>query len=134
MSDKGFTNPNSRSSVGKVLTVVALSAVAAFLAVELLRCPAPAEAQITSSRGDATIFAVAGKISPESYGLYLIDRRRGTITVYEWLHGKPGKLKLAAARNCTFDLLLDEYNTEPPPSEIKSLVRQGQSLSGYPER
>ena len=49
--------------------------------------------------------------------------------MYQWQAGAR-KLRLLAARNCTFDLQLDEYNTEPSPNEIQNLVRQGRTLSG----
>lgn len=113
---------------GRGLIVILLALVAAGLAAELIRSPAQAEAQVTGVGQSGKILAVAGKITSDTYGLYLIDRESGIITVYQWIAGRPGKLKLAAARNCSFDLELDEYNTEPSPSEIKSLVRQGRRL------
>jgi hypothetical protein len=33
-----------------------------------------------------------------------------------------------ASRTYLFDVRLDEYNTEPPPSEIKKLVEQQKRL------
>lgn len=69
------------------------------------------------------IIAVAGKITPETHGLYLLDLKNGTISVYQYLSGAH-KLRLMASRNYTFDVQLDEYNTEPPVKDIRKLVQE----------
>ena len=74
--------------------------------------------------------SMPGRITADGYGVYLVDPRTNMLAVYQWIPGNPGRLKLVATRNCTFDLQLDEYNTEPSPSEIRELVREGLSLSG----
>ena len=110
------------------IAVVLLVLVAVGLAVEVVRPATPAVAELGGQDRSGGLLAVAGKISEQTYGLYLIDRESGTMTVYQWLPATR-KLELLAARNCIYDLQLDEYNTKPSPSEIKRLVRQGRSLS-----
>jgi len=113
--------------LSKWSVLVLLVAVAGFLAFELVCGPRTASGQASQAQSGG-VLAVAGRIAADTYGLYLVDREQGTIVVYRWAPGKPDKLKLAAARNCTFDLQLDEYNTEPSPAEIRSLVREGKGL------
>ena len=117
-----------RFRLEKWFVVTLLAGAAVFLLVEVMGGGEAAHAQAGSAQS-AGVLAVAGRISADTYGLYLIDREKGIIVVYQWLPGKPGKLKLAAARNCTFDLQLDDYNTEPSPREIQSLVLEGKGLS-----
>jgi len=112
---------------GGRLLVVALAAAAGLLLVELLRPAAPAEAQVTTAASAGNIIAVAGQVTSDSYGLYLFDRESNIMTVYQWVPGAQ-KLRLLAARNCTFDLQLDDYKTEPPPKEIRRIVREARSL------
>ncbi len=133
MADKPMaTQPNLTGSAAKWLIVVLLSVIAACLMIEAGVASSSARAQagdgsyIDDSAGSARggdIFAVAGRVSPNTYGIYLVDRKNGTIVFYEWL-ASSRKLHLKAARNYTFDLQLDEYNTEPPPADIKKLVEQ----------
>ncbi|HUS47558.1 MAG TPA: hypothetical protein VM098_05535 [Phycisphaerae bacterium] len=77
------------------------------------------------------VLLVAGQITSDTYGLYIVDTRRSTIGVYQWLPGTR-KLRLLAARNYSFDLQLDDYNTEPLPRDIKKLVEQSRPLGGAP--
>ena len=113
------------------LTVVVLAGAVGFLLAELSHSQRTAEAQDTTAAHSGRLVAVAGKISTDTYGIYLVDLENGTMALYEWLPGPKrelGKLSLLAARNCTFDLQLDEYQTEPSPREIHKLVRQAQRL------
>jgi len=107
--------------------LVILAGVAVFLGAELVSGGRPAHGQAGLVQS-GNVLADAGRIAADTYGLYLIDRDEGIIVVYQWVPGKPGRLKLVAARNCTFDLELDEYNTEPSPGEIRALVREGKRL------
>ncbi|KKK73102.1 hypothetical protein LCGC14_2897200 [marine sediment metagenome] len=114
--------------VGCVLVLVASG-----LAVELLRTTT-AEAQVTSASQSNRMLAVAGQITPDTYGLYIVDLENSIITVYGLMPGKPRKFKLMAARNFAYDIQLDEYNTEPSPNEIKRLVLQGRSIAAPPKK
>jgi len=59
--------------------------------------------------------------------LYLIDTRTQAFAVYRVDgHEKAGMVKLAAARKYRWDLMLTEYNNQPPqPSAIESSVLSG---------
>ena len=106
----------------------ALVLVVSGLAGELWRTTT-AQAQITSASQSGQVLAVAGQITPDTYGLYVVDLENSIITVYGLMPGKPRKFKLMAARNFAYDIQLDEYNTEPSPNEIKRLVLQGRSIA-----
>jgi len=127
MSERQPEQGGSHYHVTRWLAVAMLAVVAAALLAAVLTTSPTAVAQAPGAAEDEGMLAVAGQISGETYGLYLIDRRSGVITMYEW-QPTTRKLRLLAARNITFDLQLDEYNTEPSPSEIQSLVRLGQRL------
>jgi hypothetical protein len=128
MEEKLFSGRFPRHTAGRGLLVVLLLVAAGALVLEVLRPARSVGAEAVSAGQSGEVFAVAGKITEDTYGVYLINRETGIMTVYQWVPGKPGKLRLAAARNCTFDLQLDDYNTEPRPSEIKDLVRAARRL------
>jgi uncharacterized protein (TIGR00251 family) len=71
------------------------------------------------------ILVVAGQVTSDSYGLYLVDTKSTTMAVYQWVP-RTGKLRLMAARYYGFDLQLNDYNNEKEtsPSEIQGLVKQ----------
>lgn len=128
MNKTEWSISHRRYSLGRWFVVLVLAMAAAILLVELTARVPTANAQAAMARDSGRLFAVAGKITADTYGVYLVDRDTRKMAVYQWLAGKPGKLKLVATRNCTFDLQLDEYNTEPSPEEIRQLVREGRSL------
>ena len=119
------------SVAGRWLIVVVLAAVGAGLLAELVRGTPAANAQAAGGRGGDRFLAVAGQVTANTYGLYLVDMETGIITVYEWIPSRrsTGILKLLAARNTTYDLQMDEYNTEPSPREIQKLVGKSRSIS-----
>jgi len=131
-----MTQSSKARPVAKWLIVALLGVIAACLLVEAGFATSAASAQSANgaAAGEVTtgqsgdIFAVAGKITSSTYGLYLVNTRSGTMTLYEWLP-KSRKLRLKAARNYTFDLQLDDFNTEPSPREIKKLVEQSRRLN-----
>lgn len=98
-----------------------MSVLSVWLLVEL-GSSGTAEAQVVQSAGDGRhVVVVAGQISPQTYGLYLVDYENRTICIYEYVDGAR-KLRLRASRSYSFDVRLDEYNTEPKPREIQRLV------------
>ena len=104
-----------------------LAALAGALSLELVRQAPVAEAQIyTPNVGGDRLLAMPAQLSEGRHGLFLVDREAGIIAVYEYSNGR--ELRLVAARNFTYDLQLDEYNTTPPPSEVQEIVRQGRRL------
>ena len=120
-----------RSGSGKPAALwaiaAALSAVAVLLGMELSAGSSKAYAQAGGVAARDNVLVVAGQITGDSYGLYVVDIEKSTIGVYQWLPSAR-KLRLMAARNYTFDLQLDEYNTEPFPREIKRLVEEHSRL------
>lgn len=121
-----------RSAVGRWSIVVLLAAIGGGLLTELVRgAPAAqAQAQAVGAGTSGRFLAVAGQVTGDTYGLYLVDLETGIITVYQWVPGRrnTGILKLLAARNTTYDRQMDEYNTEPSPKEIQKLVGRGRGI------
>jgi len=122
------------ASPGKWLVVVLLSVIATCLLVQAGVATSAARAQISSanrvgSAGEGGVFAIAGQVTPDTYGLYLVDSGNATICVYQYLPGTR-QLRLMAARTYAYDRQLDEYNTQPSPREIKRLVEQHRRLGG----
>ncbi len=114
--------------------VTLLALIAACLVAEVFHADAPARAQQAAPEGPQArrnVFAVAGQIGRDSSGVYVIDADNGTIAAYEWISDRIAgrKLRLVAARNFAFDMQLDDYNTEPLPRDIKSLVEQHRRLN-----
>ncbi len=127
MPETGLQNtPGASQSAGKWVIVILLSVIATCLLVEVgLPARGARAAAVTGDKSE--IFAVAGQITRDTYGLYLVDVERGTVCVYQYM-ATSRKLHLRAARNITFDVQLDAYNTQPPPQEIKKLVEQHRRL------
>ena len=107
-----------------------LAVIAVCLLIEVGASTSIALAQANSSaEGGQTdrLLAVAGQLSRDTYGLYLVDLDNTTICVYQYLPGKRTgmtELCLMAARSFAFDRRLEEYNTKPSPREIKELINQ----------
>jgi hypothetical protein len=114
------------AGAAKWLIVLLLAVIATCLLIEAGAGSRPVYADATSASA-GNMIAVAGKVTADTYGLYLVDLKNGTIMVYEYLSGKR-QLRLMAARTYQFDVQLDEYNTEPSPREIKKLVQQNKRL------
>ena len=129
MNEGAVLSKHTKLFAGRRLIVVALVIVAVFLFVQLVRPAGPAAAQVATAAATGKMIAVAGQIAPDSYGLYLFDSETGIMALYQWV-GSSQKLRLLAARNCTFDLQLDDYKTDPPPSEIRRIVREAGGLGG----
>lgn len=109
--------------------IVLLGVIAACLLVQLGAATRPVRAQDTSATvgRDESVFAVAGRLGEDVHGLYLVDYENATICVYQYSPGQR-RLRLTAARTYAFDRRLDEYNTEPSPREIRTLVEQHRRL------
>lgn len=122
----------SRRAGWPVAWVIAglLGVIVVALLLELGIGASSVHAQVGAGGRDS-VFVVAGQVTPETYGLYLVDTTHKRICVYQWLQGTR-KLRLMAVRNYTFDLRLDEYNTEKLPRDIKKLVEQSRPLDGKP--
>ena len=82
----------------------------------------------TNASQKENVFVVAGQISDETYGLYLVDTEKQTICVYQY-EPKDRKLEWRASRTYRFDVQMDAYNTaEPLPSEVQRLADQARRL------
>ena len=113
---------------GRWLVVILLSVIATCLLIEVGRgVPAARGDPSTASSGGGEVIVVSAQLAADTYGVYLLDTKRGTMAVYQF---QPTKrtLRLMAVRGYGFDMQLDEYNTEPSPLEIKKLVQQQQRL------
>jgi len=113
------------------LTVIALSALAGALVSQVVLTSSRAQAQTASSGKETGVFALAGQLTRDNYGIFLVDSASGTMAIYEWVpdRAQGRKLHLVAARNFTFDLQLDDYNnSEPLPRDVQSLVKQQRKL------
>jgi acyl-homoserine lactone acylase PvdQ len=127
--------PDSRSpgTVAQWMVVVVLTAGVALLAGAFLGTGPTASAQTGSSSATPAlplpngVMAVAGQITRDTYGIYLIDTKNSTMCVYEYL-STDRILQLRAARMCAFDLKLEAYNTSPGLSETRKLVSQASSF------
>ena len=119
-SSKPTTSDRSKNAA-RWLMVMLLAVIVVMLGSELFSSPsAAADAKTGWGGEDGNIFAVAGRISKDTYGLYLVDMKNGTICVYQ-IRGN-GRLKLMAARTFIYDCQLDSYNTEPLPKNVADLV------------
>ena len=123
------TGPGRR---GRWLLVAVLGVLVAGLLVELGRAAAQDDISPAPSAGpvadESSVVAVAGQVTRDGYGLYLLDLRNQTITVYQYVPNSR-VLRLLAARTFAFDVQLDEFNTEPSPREIRDLVESTRRLT-----
>ncbi len=130
MAEEILRRQVGRTPPAQWLIAISLSVIAVCLLVEVTASRSQADVETGVGAG-GSLFAVAGKVTSGSYGIYLVDAQKGTMCVYEWLPNVR-KLRLMAGRNFTFDLRLDEYNTEPLPREIKKLVERSRRLPAGP--
>ena len=117
------------SSSSRWLVVGLLAVIAGCLLVEvgLTASSADRAPLAAGAAGGESVVVVAGQVTRDSYGLYLVDKGNRTICVYQWLPSTR-KLRLLAARTYVYDSRLDQYNTEPDPLEIKKLSDQARRL------
>jgi hypothetical protein len=107
--------------------VVVLTVIATCLVIELGSGRDAAYAQV-SQGSSGRVVAVSGQLTRDVYGMFLIDAKNNTMAVYRYLPGN-NKLQLVAARNFTYDLQLDDYNTLVSPREVKKIVDQQKRLT-----
>jgi hypothetical protein len=122
--------PGPAASAAKWSLAVALAAAAgALLWLAGAGAAQDARASAASAEG-SNVVIVAGQVTGDSYGLYLVDTRSRTMCVYQW-QPNTRKLGLLAARYYGFDLQLDDYNNEPnmAPSNVRMLVEKQRRLS-----
>ncbi len=113
------------------VTVVALSALAGALVTQVVLTGSQATAQTATSAKEGGVFALAGQLTRDNYGIFLVDSGSGRMAIYEWVtdRAQVRKLHMVAARNFSFDLQLDDYNnSEPLPRDVQALVKQQHKL------
>ncbi|MFP4104965.1 MAG: hypothetical protein ACLFVU_02650 [Phycisphaerae bacterium] len=112
----------------RFLLIAALAGFAGGLLIQAIGSTPDAFAQETNYASDGKVFAIAGKVSRDTYGVYLVDTQRGTIAIYQFLPNER-KLRLMAARTYTFDMQLDDYNSAAPsPADVKKMVGKANRL------
>ena len=82
--------------------------------------PPPQQQPIAGGGG---LFVMPAQLSPNTWGCYLLDVGGPTLCVYQYSSGEK-MLRLTAARNIEYDRFLGNFNTAPPPSEIKDLAHR----------
>lgn len=121
------------SPAGQWAVVIALAALSGALGGRLL-LPGPSSSASAQTAppgvavGGDGLFAVAGQLSRDAYGVYLVDRRNGTICVYRYVGGRTPRLQLAAGRTFVYDVQLDSYNTTPLPKDVAEIVAEAKRL------
>ncbi len=93
-----------------------------------------ASAQNTPMVGARGVYAIAGQIDRDTYGLFMLDIEQGTMWCYE-LDTVDGvrKLRLVAGRSWLYDRYLRDFNCAPPSyrdvQDLVSLQRRHRSES-----
>ncbi len=110
------------------MVIVLLAVLAGGLWFQVGRSFAQDDTDTPEARQGSGIIAVTGQITKDTYGVYLVDTDAETICVYQYV--APSKiLRLLASRTFTFDMMLDAYNTEPSPRQIRGLVDEYNRLA-----
>ena len=83
----------------------------------------PAFAQPVSQAGARGVFAFTGRLTENSFGLFMVDLDAMTVWCYEYLSGSK-ELRLVAARSWMYDRYLENYNCSgPSPDEVERIVQ-----------
>lgn len=71
--------------------------------------------------GGSDLYLMPGQLASSMWGVYVMDTDRQAILVYQYDAG--GKqLRLLAARAFANDLQLSDFNTFPPPEEVRRIL------------
>jgi hypothetical protein len=128
LNQREHTNELAASShPARWLVVGLLAGAAAVGLVELGLTASSANGQSGMGASHRNIIAVAGQVTKDAYGFYLVDVDNNVTAVYQY-QPTNRKLRLLASRNFNYDLQLDDYNTWPLPRSIKELVDQQNRL------
>ena len=102
---------------------ISLAVIAASMVVSNGEVVSPACAQSVTQAGARGVFAFTGKLSENSFGLFMVDVDAMTIWCYEYLSGSK-ELRLVAARSWMYDRYLENFNClSPSPSEVEKIVQ-----------
>ncbi len=76
--------------------------------------------------GGGGVYLMPGQLSPNVWGVYMMDIDSQTLQVYQYTPGD-NLLKLKAARSFKYDRRLQNFNSgSPTPDEVKQLVEREQ--------
>ncbi|SRR5690554_5603958 len=118
---------DSRNTAATKWITAGLLAMSILLFMVIATTTPRASAQISDVSVRGNILVKTGQMTGDTYGVFIVDMATGSIAVYQWMPSTR-MLRLMAVRNYTYDLQLDEYNTEPLPREIRDLVREHRRL------
>ena len=79
--------------------------------------------------GGGTLYLMPGQMSMNTWGCYVMDTDKQTLSVYQFFPGEK-QLRFIAARNFTHDLRMRNFNTTPDPLEIRDLNERAEKLRG----
>jgi hypothetical protein len=84
--------------------------------------------------GARGVYAFAGPLERDQYGLYMLDVDQGTIWCYAFDSvGGTSKLRLVAARSWVYDRYLQDFNCAPPDFRaVQRLVNQQRTQTNGP--
>ena len=71
--------------------------------------------------GGAGLFVMPAQMKTNVWGCFVLDVDSQTLSAYEYWGGDR-LLRLAASRELRYDRRLKQFNTDPPPREIKARV------------
>jgi len=87
----------------------------------------PGQAAAAARADTSGVFVVPAQFDKDLWGAYLVDTRAGTIVVYLYSPNER-RLKLTAARTFVYDRYLENYNTDPSPSEIAEIISKARLI------
>ncbi len=128
-SAHALTAPATQVALWLIVVLLAVNATIALLGPS----PEPAYAQggamLEHARDTSGVFLVPGQIARDLWGVYLIDRRSGTLVLYMY-DPNSRKLKLQAARTFIYDRYLQQYNTDQPlPNDVREMIKPSTLLT-----
>ncbi len=123
LQSQSFRGPSGHRALGKYILAGVIGALAACLAISVLT---PATTLALSELGPASadgVFALQARLSPDIYGLYLIDTRNQTILLYRYGGIRSRGLSLLSARSFRYDRQLLDFNSgKPSLDKVRELV------------
>lgn len=124
-ADKPNTNARPGFHAAQWVIAVALAFIAGALwARDDSPNPRLALAQNAPLAGARGVYALAGQLDRDTYGLFMLDIEQGTMWCYQ-LESADGvqKLRLVAGRSWLYDRYLRDFNCLPPSyREVQDLV------------
>src|SRR5437764_13376575 len=70
--------------------------------------------------GGGGLFVMPAQLSGNTWGAYLMDIDRGTLSVYQFFPGSR-QLQFVASRKFTNDTKLEDFNTAPTPGGVADM-------------